>query len=578
LQDASGKFQESTYYQMKGLMDIFHKKGMHIKRKHMLNQLILMLRDREMLPAIAFVFSRKNVELCAQEITIPILEDDSKVPYIVARECETILRKLPNYQEYLKLPEYLSLVALLEKGIAIHHSGMLPILREMVELAISRKYVKLLFATESFAIGLDCPIKTTIFTSLTKFDGHTERPLYPHEYTQMAGRAGRRGIDTIGYVVHCNPLFDLPSLSDYRKVLGGCPQTLVSKMFISYGLILHLVRTGQTRDFHTFLEKSMMFAELQQSIALQQKAVVAKEDIFKKKTESLLVSLTTPHPICLEYMDLEDNISLAVNKKRKDIQRKMKDICDKYSNILRDVEQVRRLRDVEQEWEKEFNHLMYLEGYLLQKTRLVVSVLYQRHFLESMDLNEIDLSLTPLGMIASQLAEVPGTIFAELLRKWNYFEDATPKQIVGILSCVCDIKVADETRMSTPHDVHDGWTKRRIEEMVSTYREYETLESEKDICTGLKYGTEALIFDIVDEMMEWCDLASESECRTFISRISHEKGVSLGEFSKAILKLNAIAKELILVLPPNETNAIQKLKQIESLILKYVATTQSLYI
>ena len=76
-----------------------------------------------------------------------------------------------------------------------------------------------MFATESFAIGLDCPIKTAIFTGLTKFDGSNERYLLSHEYTQMAGRAGRRGIDTVGHVVHCNNLFELPVMTEYKNIL-----------------------------------------------------------------------------------------------------------------------------------------------------------------------------------------------------------------------------------------------------------------------------------------------------------------------------------------------------------------------
>ena len=82
---------------------------------------------------------------------------------------------------------------------------MIPVLREIVEFMISKKYIKVLFATESFAIGLDCPIKTAVFVNLKKYDGgDLPRYLLPHEYTQMAGRAGRRGIDTVGHVVHCS--------------------------------------------------------------------------------------------------------------------------------------------------------------------------------------------------------------------------------------------------------------------------------------------------------------------------------------------------------------------------------------
>ena len=112
-----------------------------------------------MLPAIAFVFSRKQAEIMAGEITVPLLEFDSKVAYTVRKECEQIIRKLPNHAEYLALPEYNRLVSLLEKGIGVHHSGMIPVLREIVEFMILKKYIKLLFATESFAIGLNCPIR-----------------------------------------------------------------------------------------------------------------------------------------------------------------------------------------------------------------------------------------------------------------------------------------------------------------------------------------------------------------------------------------------------------------------------------
>ena len=572
-------FQETTYHQMKGLTDIFDKKMMHIKRKHLLNQLVLMLRDREMLPAIAFVFSRKHVELCAQEITVPILEDDSKVPYIVARECETILRKLPNYQEYMVLPEYISLVKLLEKGIAIHHSGMLPILREMVELAISRKYVKLLFATESFAIGLDCPIKTAIFTSLTKFDGRTQRTLYAHEYTQMAGRAGRRGIDTVGHVVHCNQLFDLPTMGDYQTVLGGKPQTLVSKFFISFSILLNLVKNGQTRDFHRFIEKSMLSAELQKAIGLQTKVVAEKEAALTKKRAALETSLQTPLTVCYEYIEIEDALKMAINKRRKEMQRQMTAIYESHRFCVRDVAQVRETHQMDKAVAEERAYLADLETHIERKTKAVLAVLHERGFLRwANDEDAADLVLkAPMGLMAAQMAEVPNLVFAELLVKWNYFKELNISQIVGILSCVCDIKVAEEVRMSVPSMVEDRIVKSRICEMIATYELYAAIEIDRDICTGTKYE-DALNFDMVNEMMEWCRLETEGECREFLTHISYEKGVSLGEFTKGILKVNAIVKEIAMVLPLGETAALRTLMDVEGRILKYVATTQSLYV
>ena len=110
--------------------------------------------------------------------------------------------KLPNYKEYLELPEYMKIIKLLQKGIAFHHAGMPQVFREMIERQIDKKYIYLLCATETFAVGLNMPTRSVIFPSLNKFDGERFRLLLPHEYAQQSGRAGRRGIDCIGDIWH----------------------------------------------------------------------------------------------------------------------------------------------------------------------------------------------------------------------------------------------------------------------------------------------------------------------------------------------------------------------------------------
>ena len=116
--------------------------------------------------------------------------------------------RLPNYREYIVLPEYEWITRLLEKGIAVHHSGIAPVFREMVEILFGKGYIKLLFATETFAVGINMPTKSVIFSSLSKFDGKGFRLVKGHEYTQMAGRAGRRGKDVKGHIFHLNNLLN----------------------------------------------------------------------------------------------------------------------------------------------------------------------------------------------------------------------------------------------------------------------------------------------------------------------------------------------------------------------------------
>jgi len=101
-----------------------------------------------------------------------------------------------------KLPQVQSVCELVCRVIGIHHGGLLPILKETVE-SLCSKIIKALFATETFAMGVNMPAKAVVFTSIRKHDGTQFRTLQPSEYTQMAGRVGRRGLDKVGTVMIC---------------------------------------------------------------------------------------------------------------------------------------------------------------------------------------------------------------------------------------------------------------------------------------------------------------------------------------------------------------------------------------
>lgn len=594
LQDATGAFNELSYYDISLLHKTMTKYNVDSNRKHVLNQLSRFLRDQEMLPAIAFVFSRKQVESCAADITVPLLEDDSKVGYIVRRECEQIIRKLPNFNEYLELPEYNRLVSLLEKGVGIHHSGMIPILREIVELMISKRYIKLLFATESFAIGLDCPIKTAIFTSLTKFDGRGERFLQSHEYTQMAGRAGRRGIDIVGHVVHCNNLFTPPTMSDYRVILGKNPQKLVSKYHISYNLVLNLLRNcgdhgARLVDITAFSQKSMIYRELIGSITEQMRIIKDYEVRIENKNTTISM-LHTPRHICELYLDLENRRNTLVNKRRREIDNEIQQIDLDYRTVQADCEFVKDVIELMASMEEEKKTLDYMQNFIMNQTQLVCNVLLVGEFIKELD--KIDeegeengdeninphYQLTNLGIIASNIAEIHPLILTELVvNSWNYFAEFSPKQIVGLFSCFTDIKIPDHERKSIP-TTDDVFLKGCIESIRNAYISYGDIEYSADMRTGIQYE-DALIYDMVDFAMQWCDYTTEIECKTFIQCRIAECGISVGDFTKAMLKIVTITREWMNVCEMlGQIEALHKLNQIEGMVLKYVTTSQSLYV
>jgi len=574
LQDANGNFNEVNAKKLDKIKNMFETNRIRINRKHALNQLSSFLKENEMLPAIAFVFSRKNVEACAHDITVTLTEFDSKIGYTVRNECEQIIRKLPNFKEYLELPEYNSLVSLLEKGIGIHHSGMIPILREIVELMISKRYIKLLFATESFAIGLDCPIKTAVFTSLTKFDGHTERFLLAHEYTQMAGRAGRRGIDTVGHVVHCNNIFNTPMLSDYKTILGGKPQQLVSKYHVSYSLILNLIKNGQTKDFHIFSQKSMVQREIEKSIIGINAEIHKTEQAIIEKEKSISSS-RTPRNLCETYINLQNDLQTATNKKRKQVEKDIRNIEDEYKYIKTDSSKLESYLELKNKITTLNADTAYTNTYIKVQSDHICDIMCEKGFI--IRNHDDTYVLTLLGNIASNIAEIHPLILSELMTKWSNFEEFTPIQLIGLLSCFTDIRVPDDMRVHTLN-ISDSFLESRIKAIQLHYDRYSDLEQEKNVNTGLNYNN-PLIYDMVEFSMKWCECNTETECKQFLQNDVYTMSISVGDFTKAMLKIVTISKELINVCQQLNLVELQhKLAQIEDMVLKYITTSQSLYV
>lgn len=576
LQNDRGEFQDAGFNTLKRMTELFDKRQLYAKRKHILNGLALHLRDHDMLPAIGFVFSRKLVELCASEITIPLLEDDSKVGYNVRRECEQIVRKLPNAHEYLELPEYHQVVSLLEKGIGIHHSGMIPVLREIVELMITKKYIKFLFATESFAIGLDCPIKTAVFVNLSKFDGRTERYLMSHEYTQMAGRAGRRGIDTIGHVVHCNNLFPLLTKTDYQAILCGKPQDLVSKFRISYSIILNLVKNGKTKtsDFVEFVEKSMISQELAKEKADAIKSLQTLSEMYKRSAE-IIERLQTPIDVCNAYLETQESLKTAVNKKRKELERKMGSFIDQYRYIKTDVDQVRSFNELKINYERGYIAAQNIETYIGRSVEKLCTILVKQGFLSNDDSESF--IFTDKGSIASNIHEIHSLIFAQFMNDQQDFASYSLEQLIGLLAFFTDVKV-DEDRRNWYVTSEDAVLKSQLLKLYALFDRYDTMEFDESVNTGFDYKS-ALNYDMTDFALEWAKCENEADCKYFIQVKLEEKKISVGDFVKAILKISTISKELSSVAEEyGKIELLNKLSKIDGLILKYVTMSQSLYV
>ena len=227
-----------------------------------------------MFPCLLFVFSRKQVENISKQIFVDLFLPDEKDYMIRPIFTKMLVQKLENWKEYVNLPECEFYIELLEKGIGIHHAGMLPVFREIIEMMYEQKYIKVLIATETFAIGLNMPTRTVIFNSLFKHDGNQMRLLQSHEFIQMAGRAGRRNIDKIGHVILLTNNYQPLGESEYYSLFHNKPKVLSSKFRITYNLILNYLENLNKRDFVEMIQKSLMNTDIVNQIHISQKEII----------------------------------------------------------------------------------------------------------------------------------------------------------------------------------------------------------------------------------------------------------------------------------------------------------------
>ncbi|KAJ2009338.1 ATP-dependent RNA helicase mtr4 [Coemansia thaxteri] len=249
LQDAQGQAADDV-----GKRGAKTNKGKQGNSKTDVYKIVKMIMARNYHPVIVFCFSKRECEGMALQM--------SKLDFNEEAEKDMVSEVFNNAigslgEDDRGLPQIENILPLLRRGIGIHHSGLLPILKEVIEILFQEGLLKCLFATETFSIGLNMPARTVVFTSVRKFDGKDFRWVMSGEYIQMSGRAGRRGLDDRGVVILMLDEKMEPAIA--KDMVKGEPDVLNSAFHLSYNMILNLMRvetfTPQymlERSFHQF--------------------------------------------------------------------------------------------------------------------------------------------------------------------------------------------------------------------------------------------------------------------------------------------------------------------------------------
>ncbi|EFP85156.1 ATP-dependent RNA helicase mtr4 [Puccinia graminis f. sp. tritici] len=246
-------------------------------------KIIKMIMVKNYNPVIVFAFSKRECEALAIQM--------SKLEFNSEEEKETVDTVFKNAISNLSeddqaLPQIEHILPLLKRGIGIHHGGLLPILKEVIEILFQEGLIKVLFATETFSIGLNMPAKTVVFTTVRKFDGKDFRSLSSGEYIQMSGRAGRRGLDDRGIVIMmCDEQLE-PATA--KNMVKGDADRLDSAFHLGYNMILNLMRVEGVSpeymlekcffQFQTHANLPLLENELRELQRMRSKIVVPDEE------------------------------------------------------------------------------------------------------------------------------------------------------------------------------------------------------------------------------------------------------------------------------------------------------------
>ena len=272
-------------------------------------EVVEILEDNDLLPAIFFIFSRVGcdaaVRACHQYgVRLTTREEQAEIRYLVEEKTASIA------DEDLATLGYFEWLSGLERGVAAHHAGMLPAFKEVVEELFLRKLVRVVFATETLALGINMPARTVVLERLDKFNGESRVQITPGEYTQLTGRAGRRGIDTLGHsVIQWSGNLDPASVAGLASKRS---YPLISPFKPTANMAVNLIEAFGRKRAREVLETSFAQFQADRSVVGLAKGIREKQislDGYAKSMECHLGDFFGYSTIRRELSDIEKSLA-----------------------------------------------------------------------------------------------------------------------------------------------------------------------------------------------------------------------------------------------------------------------------
>jgi len=571
IQSSTGVFNTDTYLSIVKLQRDIGKVRTHQKSrsftpvKAVLNNFAKKLQQNKLTPALFFVFSRKKCEQYAKDINHYL--NDAKEQIEVSRILTACLHKLDDPSTVSSLKKYHMLEELAKKGIAVHHSGLVPVMKEMIEILFSKGLIKLLFATETFAVGVNMPTKTVIFTGLTKYDGiGSFRQLQTHEYLQMSGRAGRRGLDKKGTVIlFGNLLKKNISSTDLKTMMCGKSQSIKSKFYYHYPLVLKGI-LSDSYLLTTMVSKSLFCKEQQERLT------IINEEIVNLESSIESIVFHNEKDTVNEYSRLLESFKHIKHKSKKKRCEKSIHKLETLENIKLDLTNYRILLDLTRRRTAVIKEKGYHINQLETEKYKVIQFLQNIGCIQdSVQPEDVKVEhVTPQGVMASQINECNSILLSKLITS-GALDDINPEELISLLALFIDTKpVSEDMTVYNPDSLN--LPKKIIEKMkyLSGFANY---------CAETEYDLGIEILGEWDLHLSMVQICYDWACGEDFKSISYRLPTFEGNFVKDMLKIHNLALEVGKAAEIIHLDELVRItEKVERLVIRGIVSTDSLYL
>jgi superfamily II RNA helicase len=582
ISDSTDTFNDKIFFEAKTRYEKIQKeRKLHHKSNldpSYFDKIVKFLIKNDLLQCIFFSFSRNNCEKYASSIQSILSGEESA---IAVNMFDNLMRN--HTKEYEILPQYIKIKELIAKGICYHHSGIIPILKEVIEIIFRNGFIKVLFATETFAVGVNMPTRTVIFTELTKPDNLSKRFLNTAEFKQMSGRAGRRGKDVHGNVILL-PYYGYPELSDLKKVMLQSMPSITSKFNIDYYYVLKsisinseiftksLLQTEQNQsinsellllqEYKTKLENMISSYNLL-DISDNEKELIKKEYELENKQNEYKQNEYKQN----EYKNININIILPKN-----LQKELKTLKNK--NNRQNYNKYVDIKNMEHNLELCEDKIKNIDTYCSYTKQCIIDILIKNNYiicdklgLYKLDLYKLDLyKLDLFGLISIDCNECNGILLTEMIRYKIFDNLETIADIICILSIFASYKNEKSAKFNKYYGEHFKYIKSITENWIND-------EIKTQIIINKDFWE--ITDGYIDVTYEWVNGADIGIIMNYLNEMEEYEG----NFVKNMLKIYNICvnfKKMCELL--NRMDLVIKMEDIDKKILRDIVNVNSLYL